>query len=65
MEEKLNLTREGTGELVDSTLYKQIMGRLRYLTAMGPDLVYSVGRLSRLVEIPRPFASYKKDFEMC
>lgn len=46
MEERLELTKERTGSLVDSTLYKKIMGCLRYLTASRTDIVYSVGILS-------------------
>lgn len=53
MEERLKLTKEGIGDLVDSTLYKQIMECLRYLTASRPNIVYSVGVLSSFMETPR------------
>ena len=47
------LTREGSGEAVDPTMYKQLVGSLRYLTATRPDLIYSVNIVSRYMENPR------------
>lgn len=46
------LTKEGAGSQVDATLYKQIVGSLRYLTATRPDLIYSVNLVSRYMEKP-------------
>jgi len=46
------LTKEGAGELVDSTKYKQLIGSLRYLTTTRPDLIYSVNLVSRYMESP-------------
>lgn len=47
------LTKEGEGRPVDPTLFKQIVGSLRYLTATRPDLVYSVNVVSRYMKNPR------------
>lgn len=49
----LHLTKEGDGKLVESTLYKSLIGSLRYLTVTRPDIVYGVGLLSRYMEMPR------------
>ncbi|PKI56621.1 hypothetical protein CRG98_023004 [Punica granatum] len=43
MEERLKLTREGSGADVNPTYFKRLVGSLRYLTSTRPDLVYSVG----------------------
>ncbi|PKI62768.1 hypothetical protein CRG98_016867 [Punica granatum] len=53
MEERLKLTREGSGADVNPTYFKRIVGSLRYLTSTRPDLVYSVGLVSRLMESPK------------
>ena len=53
METGLKLSRESPGELVDATLYKQIIGSLRYLCNTRPDISHSVGLLSRFMEQPR------------
>ncbi|XP_058073270.1 uncharacterized protein LOC131221984 [Magnolia sinica] len=42
----LKLTKEGEGRSVDSTLFKSLIGSLRYLTITRPDIVYSIGLLS-------------------
>ncbi|KAA3480230.1 Retrovirus-related Pol polyprotein from transposon TNT 1-94 [Gossypium australe] len=36
----LKLIKEGDGKKVNSTLYKQIVGNLMYLTAMRLDIMY-------------------------
>ncbi|KAL0360219.1 UNVERIFIED_CONTAM: Retrovirus-related Pol polyprotein from transposon TNT 1-94 [Sesamum radiatum] len=46
---KLNKDYEGKK---DSTLYKQIVGSLMYLTATRPDIMYSVSLISRYMENP-------------
>lgn len=46
------LTREGSGELVDATIYKQMVGSLMYLTATRPDLMYATCLVSRYMEKP-------------
>ena len=49
----LKLTKEGEGRSVDSTLFKSLIGSLRYLTITRPDIVYSVGLLSRYMKAPK------------
>lgn len=48
----IKLTKEGAGASVDPTSFKQLVGRLRYLTATRPDLIYSVNLVSRYMERP-------------
>ena len=45
-------TRDEGGVQVDSTLYKQIVGSLMYLTATRPDLMFAVSLISRYMEHP-------------
>ncbi|XP_015168117.1 uncharacterized mitochondrial protein AtMg00810-like [Solanum tuberosum] len=40
------------GKKDDSTLYKQILSSLMYLTATRPDIMYSVSLISRYMENP-------------
>lgn len=37
---------------VNSTIYKQMVGSLRYLTVTRPDLMYVVGLIPRFIEEP-------------
>ncbi|XP_026417087.1 uncharacterized protein LOC113312558 [Papaver somniferum] len=53
VEERLKLTKDGLGELVNSTEFKGLVGCLRYLTATRPDIMYAVGLVSRFMESPR------------
>ncbi|XP_030448469.1 uncharacterized mitochondrial protein AtMg00810-like [Syzygium oleosum] len=53
MEERLKLTKDGSGSEVDPTYFKRLVGSLRYLTSTRPDLVYSVGMVSRCMETHR------------
>ena len=48
----LKLNKDHGGKKVDSTLYKQIVGSLMYLTATRPDIMYSVNLISRYMENP-------------
>ena len=49
MECQLKLNRYGEGAEVESTLFRLIIGCLRYLTLTEPNLVYSVSYLSRFM----------------
>ncbi|CAA7040775.1 unnamed protein product [Microthlaspi erraticum] len=46
------LSRAGGGDAADPTMFKQLVGSLRYLTATRPDLIYSVNLVSRYMENP-------------
>ena len=52
MECRLKLNRDGEGLEVESTLFRRIIGCLRYLTLTQPDLIYSVSYLSRFMSKP-------------
>ena len=52
MECRLKLNRYGEGLEVESTLFRRIIGCLRYLTQTRPDLIYSVSYLSRFMSKP-------------
>ncbi|XP_057443849.1 uncharacterized mitochondrial protein AtMg00810-like [Lotus japonicus] len=47
------LTKADTGKAVDSTMYKQIVGSLRYLCCSRPEISYGVGLVSRFMENPK------------
>jgi hypothetical protein len=53
METGVKLSKNSEDELVDPTLYKQIIGSLRYLCNTRIDLCHSVGLLSRFMDQPR------------
>ncbi|WJX39555.1 DNA helicase [Trifolium repens] len=53
METGVKLSKNTDDELADSTLYKQIIGSLRYLCNTRIDLCHSVGLLSRFMDQPR------------
>ncbi|RVW33212.1 Retrovirus-related Pol polyprotein from transposon RE1 [Vitis vinifera] len=48
----LKLSKSGAGKRVDSTLYKQIVGSLMYLTSTRPDIMHAVNLISRYMENP-------------
>ena len=52
MECRLKLNRDGEGLEVETTLFRRIIGCLRYLTLTRPDLIYSVSYLSRFMSKP-------------
>ena len=53
VEERLKLTKEGSGDLVDATKFRRLVGSLRYLTTTRPDIVYGVGLISKFMDSPR------------
>jgi len=53
MEERLKLTKASTTAKVDATLYRSIVGGLRYLVHIRPDIAFVVGYVSRFMKDPR------------
>ena len=53
MEEWLKLKKASTAAKVDATLYRSIVGGLRYLGHTRPDIAFAVGYVSRFMEDPR------------
>jgi hypothetical protein len=52
MECGMKLSKHEPGEHVDLTLFKSLVGSLRYLTCTRPDILYAVGVVSRYMENP-------------
>ena len=48
----LKLSKEGEGKLVNSTIFRSLVGKLMYLTSTRPDIVYAVSLVSRFMEKP-------------
>jgi hypothetical protein len=46
----VKLSRHDKGMVVDVTLYKSLVGSLRYLTCTRSDILYAVGLVSRYME---------------
>jgi hypothetical protein len=53
METNLKLLVDTSSELVDATLYRQIIGSLMYLTNTRPDISFVVNTLSQYLVEPR------------
>jgi hypothetical protein len=53
METNLKLMVDTSSELIDATLYRQIIGSLVYLTNTRPDICFVVNTLSRYLVEPR------------
>jgi hypothetical protein len=53
MEVKLKLLVNTSSELIDATLYRQIIGSLMYLTNTKPDICFVVNTLSQFLVEPR------------
>ncbi|MCI32716.1 hypothetical protein A2U01_0053930, partial [Trifolium medium] len=53
METNLKLEKNVDEDAVDPTLFKQIVGSLRYLCNSRPDICFAVGLISRFMEDPR------------
>ncbi|CAL5368349.1 unnamed protein product [Camellia sinensis] len=52
VEHGLKLIKDHKGRKVDSTLYKQIVGSLMYLTTTRPNIMHAVSLISRYMENP-------------
>jgi hypothetical protein len=52
MENRLKLGKLVDGEVIDASMYRSLVGSLRYLVNTRPDLSYSVGIMSRYMESP-------------
>ena len=52
LEARVKFSKNGGGSRVDPTVFRSIVGSLRYLTHTRPDLLYLVGILSRYMETP-------------
>ena len=48
----VKLSRHNEEENVNPTLFKSLIGSLRYLTCTRPDILYGVGLVSRYMEAP-------------
>ncbi|CAL1371869.1 unnamed protein product [Linum trigynum] len=48
----LKLSKDDKGEKVNSTEFRSLVGSLRYLTCIRPDILYAVGLVSRYMEAP-------------
>jgi hypothetical protein len=53
MEAKLKLSKVSDSKPVDVTIYRSLIGSLRYLLHTKPELTYSVCYLSRFIEAPK------------
>jgi len=52
IETGIKLTKEGDGQTINATYFKQIVGSLRYLMCTRPDIRYVVGLVSQYMESP-------------
>ncbi|XP_040245182.1 secreted RxLR effector protein 161-like [Aegilops tauschii subsp. strangulata] len=52
MQNRLQLCKTGTGDAMDATRYRSVVGSLRYLCNTRPDITYAVGIVSRYLEAP-------------
>ena len=53
METNLKLLVETSSELIDATMYRQIIGSLMYLTNTRPDICFVVNTLSQFLVEPK------------
>ena len=53
MEERLKLTKASTAAKVNATLYRSIIGGLRYLVHTRPNIAFVVGYVSHFMEDPK------------
>jgi hypothetical protein len=50
VESEMKLSRYDEGMTVDATLYRSLVGNLRYLTCTRSDIAYGVGLVRRYME---------------
>lgn len=48
----IKLSKHEDGEKVNATVFKSLVGSLRYLTCTRPDILFGVGLISRFMEAP-------------
>ena len=60
----VNLVKDPNEEEVDVTLYRQMVGSLRYLCCTRPNLLYVVGLISRYMENPE-LSHFRISIELC
>jgi len=48
----VKLLKYGEGEKFDPTFFKSLVGSLQYLTCTRPDILYTIGQVSRYMEAP-------------
>ncbi|KAL8128004.1 hypothetical protein AgCh_014797 [Apium graveolens] len=48
----LKLSKEGEGKLVNSAMFRSLVGNLMYLTSTRPDIMYAVSLVSRFMQKP-------------
>jgi hypothetical protein len=53
MEVRLKLSAKSSTPEVDATMYRSLVGSLRYLVHTRPDITFAVGYVSRFMEKPR------------
>jgi hypothetical protein len=53
MEVRLKLSAKSSAPDVDATMYRSLVGSLRYLVHTRPDLMFAVGYVSRFMEKPK------------
>ncbi|KAA3486843.1 retrovirus-related Pol polyprotein from transposon TNT 1-94 [Gossypium australe] len=49
----MKLIRDPEGRKVDSTIYKQMVGSLMYLTATRPNIMHAISLISRFMKCPK------------
>jgi hypothetical protein len=52
MEPRLKLSKASSNPPVDKTMYRSIVGSLRYLVHTRPNIAFAVGYVSRFMEAP-------------
>jgi hypothetical protein len=49
---RAKIEKDTSGDAVDSTMFRQLIGSLRYLCQTRPDINYAVGYVSRFMSKP-------------